>query len=568
MAKQKKSTSKKQSQTPEERALSRKIQATFKNAGFVYLPTRGKEVEFNGQRGDFDSIFLYENVLILCEETTAQTKDIKDHLKKKKIFYDEVIKCKSELIASLKADHPDKFNLFTNHSDSRYFVFILYVTKNKFNPPETVIEQFKPIVIVEYASLNYLHELSQAIKLSARNEICRFLGLKSGDIGVLDTSRPSANIETTIIYPEDNTGMKDGVRMVSFMMSADKLMNNSFVLRKDNWEKIELYQRLIKKGRIQNVRKHLVAKERAFVNNIIVSLPPGVTFRDSKGSNVEIDQIKDYNESYTMSFPDEFNTICIIDGQHRVFAHYEGGPSEEQIAPLRKKLHLLVTGLIFPSDMKLHDRLKFESEIFLDINSNARPVPPDVLLYIQTLQDPFSDIGIARKVLEKLNQRDPFHNLFQLSSMEVARIKIASIIKFALRGLVDIDPARKDTFYYHWTLESGKDLVANPNPDDLGEYIDYIVTALQIYFNAFKSTVSDEDWNDEDSKILSTTSINGFIIAYRHVLEREGVKDFKYYSTALPKLTVEFSKDKFPYTSSQYRMFSKDILKDCFGIEE
>lgn len=533
------------------------------------MPTRDQEVEFNGQRGDFDSVFVYENIIVLCEETTAQTKDIKDHLKKKKIFYDEVHKCKSDLIKLLKANHEEKFKTFASYADSRYFVFYLYITRNKFNPAEDVIEQFKPIQIVEFASLNYLYELSQSIKLSSRSEVFRYLGLRNRDIGVRDTSRSNATIDTTIIYPEDNTGMKDGVRMVSFMLSAEKLMNNSFVLRKDSWEKAELYQRLIKKNRIQNIRKHIATKERAFVNNIIVSLPQGVTFRDSSGNAVSIEDIQDYGKSYEMSFPDEFNTICIIDGQHRVFAHYEGGPAEEHIAPLRKKLHLLVTGLIFPPEIEEHDRLKFESEIFLDINSNAKPVPPDVLLFIQTLQDPFSDIGVARKVLEKLNQRDPFHNLFQMSSMEVSRIKIASIIKFALRSLVEIDDSgRKDTFYYHWAKETGNDLVNDRNPVLLAEYIDYIVTALQIYFNAFKSSHTDEEWNDEDSKILSTTSINGFIISYRHVLSKFGVKDFKYFSAALPKLTVEFSKDKFPYTSSQYRMFSKDILRDCFGIEE
>jgi DGQHR domain-containing protein len=553
----------------EKRAFSRKIQNAFKNAGFQYLPTRDKEVEFNGQRGDFDEVFLYENVLVICEETTTQEKDIKDHLKKKKIFYDEVDKCKKEVLEQLKSDHAEKFKLFKTYDDSRYFIFYLYFTKNKFNPTEEVIKQFLPIKIVEYGSLNYLFELSQSIKLSARSEIFRFLDLKSRDVGTNDPSRPQATIDTNIIYPQDNTGMKNGVRLVSFMMSAEKLITNSFVLRKDNWEKIELYQRLIKKSRIQNIRKHLAAKERAFVNNIIVSLPPGVSFINSKGEQVKIEDIKNYGESFTMSFIDEFNTICIIDGQHRVFAHYEGGPSEEHIAPLRQKLHLLVTGLIFPPEMPEHERLKFESEIFLDINSNARPVPPDVILFIQTLQDPFSGVGIARKVLEKLNQQAPFHNLLQMSSMEVSRIKIASIIKFALKGLVEIsDDGRQDSFYYHWAKTTGKELVNVKDPEVLKEYIDFITTSLSIYFNAFKSNYSQEEWDDKESKILSTTSINGFIIAYRRLLVHSEIKDFKFYSASLKKLTISFSKDKFPYASSQYSMFSKVILEECFGIVE
>ena len=61
----------------------------------------------------------------------------------------------------------------------------------------------------------------------------------------------------------------------------------------------------------------------------------------------------------------------------------------------RKKFHLLVTGLIFLSEMDDLARRKFESEIFLDINSEAKQVPPDVLLFIETLKDPFSALGIS-----------------------------------------------------------------------------------------------------------------------------------------------------------------------------
>lgn len=70
------------------------------------------------------------------------------------------------------------------------------------------------------------------------------------------------------------------------------------------------------------------------------------------------------------------NSICVIDGQHRIFAHYESGIDSKQeriIAELRKRLHLLVTGLIFPPEMSAEERVRIQSEIFVDINSNAKP---------------------------------------------------------------------------------------------------------------------------------------------------------------------------------------------------
>lgn len=61
--------------------------------------------------------------------------------------------------------------------------------------------------------------------------------------------------------------------------------------------------------------------------------------------------------------PDEMNSICIIDGQHRVYAHYEGeenDPDEIEIANLRRKLHLLVTGLVFPGKCLMSKKQKLK----------------------------------------------------------------------------------------------------------------------------------------------------------------------------------------------------------------
>ena len=45
------------------------------------------------------------------------------------------------------------------------------------------------------------------------------------------------------------------------MMSAEDLLNTCYVLRKDNWsESIWLYQRLIEKGKIKNIRNFLASK--------------------------------------------------------------------------------------------------------------------------------------------------------------------------------------------------------------------------------------------------------------------------------------------------------------------
>ena len=87
--------------------------------------------------------------------------------------------------------------------------------------------------------------MAQCIHHSARYEIFRFLGIKDEHLGNSSSEGAKTTIKAPIIYPEDVTGLRNGVRIVSFMMSAEKLLRNAYVLRKDNWEEsIFLYQRL------------------------------------------------------------------------------------------------------------------------------------------------------------------------------------------------------------------------------------------------------------------------------------------------------------------------------------
>ena len=75
------------------------------------------------------------------------------------------------------------------------------------------------------------------------------------------------------------------------------------------------------------------------------------------------------------------------------------------------------------------------------------------------------------------------------------------------------------------------------------------------------------EWNEKENKLLSVISLNGFIIAYNRQLKQNGLQNFQFYDNCLKKLKIDFSNDKFKYTSSQYRKFSDEILKKAFGID-
>ena len=427
---------------------------------------------------------------------------------------------------------------------------------------------FSELKFVQPKTLNYFQWITQCIKHSAKNEVFRFLGLRNGDIGPVSSSRESTSITAPIIYPKSFTGIKNDVRIVSFMMSAADLLNTCFVMRKDNWaESIWLYQRLIDKNKIKSIRAFLETKGEAFFNNIIVGLPDQVRFCDEKGEYKTIDKIGDLEGNCTLTFPKEMNSICVIDGQHRIFAHYESGidsKQEQTISKLRKELHLLVTGLVFPPEMSVEERARIQSEIFVDINSNAKPVPQNVLLHIRRMQKPIADDSLAQFVVEKLNKQGVFQNMLQISDLEGGKIKTASIVRFALRYLVTATPAEgKQSLFTYWNGD--KDAFKKLNGTAIEEYVSYCASIINQYFKAIKTCFIDQ-WSDEQSKMLSVVVVNGFIFALTRQLSINGVKDYNYYYNLFKPWNCDFSKEIFPYTSSQYRKFSTQILEEAFKI--
>lgn len=552
----------------QKRSFRTKIRNIFNTAGFEYLNTEGKHIQVGLRTVEVDFVLFYQNIILICEDTSTSKNNIKDHIRNKQEAFCEINHNFEDYLSWLKDTFPDKSSMLEDYSISRFKVFYLYFSMEALALSTNELRIYSGMKFVDPKTLNYFYHMSQCIKKSLRYEIFRFLELKSNDLGLNLSENSCSTIEASIIYPDDSVGLNNGVKVVSFMMSAESLLKTCYVLRKDNWEDtVYLYQRLIDRNKIKKIRDFLVSEKTSFYNNIIVVLPDDVQFYNKDNNPINLEDIDQF-KSCKMFIPKEMNSICIIDGQHRIFAHYEGSDndkSEKNIASLRRKLHLLVTGLIFPKEMREFERLQLQSKIFLDINSNAKSVPPDVILHIQGLRDPFSDFGISREVINQLNKENIFYDKFEMSALDKGKIKIASIIKFALKYLVTLEPSDgKKSIYSYWS--GNKNGMENLEKDALTEYIQYIVNYLKMYFSAIRKHNNDI-WNDSESKILSVTSINGYLIALRRQITATGIKDFEYYDACFAKLSKNYSKESFGYTSSQYYMFSTEILKNAFEID-
>lgn len=550
----------------EKAKLSKSIKDMFVYSGFTFLSIGDKHKSFGNRVGEFDQAFLFQNIILICEETIITKRErLKDHLLNKQEAAKQFIQKKADVINWLKADFPNDFEKYDTYNDcDRYELFFLYFTRPGADISSLIGgDRFDPFIFVPDRTLKYFLHISSCIKKSARFEIFKFLGLSGSKIGPTQSANDIKMIPITIISPADNTGDTDGIRMVSFMANADLLIENSYVLRNDNWEEsTSLYQRLIDKKKLDSVRSFLAKNRQTFYNNIIVGLPKEVEFRE-KNSNkiVSVSNISDFG-NYIMYFPNKFNSICIIDGQHRVYAHYEGNDKyEEIISDLRKRLHLLVTGLIFPPEMSEADIRKHQSKIFLDINDNSKPIPKDLLQKIYMISDPLSEVAIARRVIVELNQMAPFEGLFELSELDAGKIKTSTIIGYALKSLVILDIENKKSLYHYWDMDRQRKL--DRKEEDITNYISYAAKSLQVYFNALYN-LNKDSWNDKNSKILSVTSINGFIMAYQDSLPVYGVRNYDFYQERLSKLSMKFQEGEFSFTSSGYRKFASEIFRDIF----
>jgi DGQHR domain-containing protein len=545
--------------------LHSNVMKIFKQMGFEYVRTSDIHKEFGGIRGELDSTFLFENLILICEETISDSD--KNHLRKKDDYFGQIKNNKKDFVDWLKGIDADKFSKFDKYSLSRYKIFYIYITDNYVS--DEIKSQFNNFKFMGVSDLKYFVRITSCLRFTARNELYKYLGLDLDDISHASSTGVEKYIDSAVILPESSSGFPEGIQLVSFVMRAKDLMDCAYVFRKDNWEnKITYYQRLIEQKKIDNIRKFLASKKRTFIDNIIVSLPNNVKFQkiqDEKDVDIlELDII----ENIKIKIPYKINSIGVIDGQHRIYGHYEGSdPLEKEIRLLRDKRHLLVTGLYYNKrKFKEIDKRKFESELFLQINNEQKKVGKSILQYIKSLQDPYSSIGIATNVLTSLNRRDTFLNLFILSPLDTKGIKTPTIIQYGLQDLVEISDG-KETLFKYWTHPK-KNLLLNNKSADIDElYEEYIVfctSSISIFFNAIKSKFRLFWVLDSKSKLLTVTSIVAFLHSFRKTLEKyKAVKDFAFYQTKLNHLDIDFSKGKFKYVSSQWPKLVDEIMS-CF----
>ncbi|MFT4170412.1 MAG: DGQHR domain-containing protein [Dysgonomonas sp.] len=594
MARQTKKTKKKVRLTPEQKAQNllkrtqeNEIRAIFKNLGFYRLPNiDGKEIVYKDRTSEMDDIFVCENIILITEYTIA--KNPGEHIKNKTIFYNKVIENKKEFVNFLNTE--PKLNSFKKfyedtikpkYSLNQLKIEILYCSR--FSISEEHKKNANGVVFFDYHLVQYFKSLARVIKRTGKYEFCDFIGIPYEEFGdnILKSDETTSNKYLGHILPEEKSYFKGGYKIVSFYIDANSLMRRSFVLRQEGWRKkdnIGYYQRMFDSKKISNMRKYLSEKERVFINNIITTISEDkIKLFDNKDNELTIDENGQFsNSSKTKVIPtkieitDECNIIGLIDGQHRTFAYHEGDDIyENKIKSIRDIQNLLVTGIIFPKKEKKETRLKFEANLFLEINNTQTKIKSQLTQEIELMINPFSSISIGKKILIKLNENGPLENLIEQYSFERGKLKTASIVSFGLKPLIKLDEKSTDSLFYIWS-NSKKMILKDKETEEyelLEEYTKFCIEKIRDIFIAIKNNLSREQWylysHDTQEGVLNVTFFNGILNLLRFLIENNQVNGYMEYSKKLSG--KDFNKFPFKsYKSSQYRKMGQDIYVKYF----
>ncbi|MEW9309858.1 hypothetical protein [Labrys neptuniae] len=574
MAKAKVAKPKKKAPTPEERAKRnlqrrhrREIREVFSAVGFQRVEgASDKEFTYGGVTSDFDDVFILENVVVFAEYTTAS--DISEHAKKKYLMYDRIRKDDAQFIGFARSAPLNIAGaLGSKYSDNQIRVILLYCS---LNTVQTELKnQINHALFMDYSIVRYFRLLTKTVRRSAQHEILAFLGVECkvfADKALNANASPRDSFSGSVL-PEHHSKFPKGYKVVSFYIQPSALLSRAYVLRRDGWrDRNGLYQRMILRHKLDSIRKYLVDQKRVFVNNIIVTLPSGTKIVDSNENTINTATIHT-TQPAVISIPSEFNSVGIIDGQHRVFSYYEGGANENIIGTLRSQQNLLVTGIIYPDNVSNPEKTRFEAGLFLEINSTQSNAKSELTQAINQLIRPFLADSIARDVLDKLNDgQGALSGKFSQNFFDSGGLHTTSVVSYGLRPLVR--PSAPGPLFARWNDVDKDTFVSFENDAARKRYIDYCASQIGLFFSAAKSRLPANRWTTSrtiQDRLLTPTVVNGLIGAMRQALDAGVDIEFDHLRDRFAGLeTFEFEK----YRSSQYTVMSTALFKTFFAPDE
>ncbi|MBI2558133.1 DGQHR domain-containing protein [Candidatus Woesearchaeota archaeon] len=375
-----------------------------------------KQFLLKGTKQDLDILAFDKTgkLMLLVESTQAQS-DKKQERKLAIMKLKEIENNLSNVVEFLKdnklvsTEDYDNLIKYLKHSNSNIRTTVKKIFLNLND--DFIENQEDNVYLIDGKRFIYFNEIINLLGEFTKYELYSYLDIspKGMALNIDDFERSS--------LPYPNPALKVAVgplanmEMYVFKISPANLLKYVKVIRNKQWEE-KAYQRSLDQKKLKSIQEYVVSNKNRFPNNIIVTLPNNSKF------------IASNEEGFgNLTFDQNFNSLCLIDGQHRLFAFVKllnKNIDASEFEKIKEEYQLIVTGVKF---LPGSDFTKEEAKLFSDINTTQLKVNQDLLDTILTHVNPQHKRATSKSILIHLNSNGFFRNKFKLFKLENKLLK-------------------------------------------------------------------------------------------------------------------------------------------------
>jgi len=395
----------------------------------------GPEIKLRekSKNGEVDAVAIYNNIICLIGINKGISSNVEKEIKKYFEKLDKIVKIsdtslklaittKDEKKIKEKKKIAEEYLTEIEEHKKKYDKDYDLILKKMFFCPKKYIddeiiekERQEGNIIIDKDTYEYLEEvLNRLNKKFIFNDFMHLISIKKIDLDKKGASRTDKPGQTKPYTANRIELEKDKIIMYSSTPRVEDIINYITVLRMARKYDKKGFQRMVKATRLNKINEYLETNE-TFPNNIIIAFDPEI-YKDEK------DFYKAVNGG-EIQFYDEYNSLIIIDGQHRLFSFVRGDKSNRFI---------LVTFIFFMNG-KREDLLM--EKLFYKINKTQERLDPSLSFFLEAKIDPSSESNFWYNVFkEKLDKTGFFAGRFSFKETTMkkgdAKKSIVSVIAY------------------------------------------------------------------------------------------------------------------------------------------
>lgn len=258
-------------------------------------------------------------------------------------------------------------------------------------------------LIIDKDVFEYFDEVSKRLdRKFPFFDFMHFLKVRKVDTQKKGASRTKEPAQSSAFSVSRLELKKDKITMYSFSPRVEDIEGYVTVLRVARKYDKEGFQRMIKSTRLKAINEEYLSGNETFPNNIIIALNPDLYEEEGRF----------YDEgNSTIRLLDEYNSLIIIDGQHRFFSLVTGHKSDR---------HILVTLVFFRNKTKRKNYVPMV-KMFYKINKKQERIDPNLSFFLLASIDPKSEENFWHDVFRKLDAKGLLANRFSFKETTMRR---------------------------------------------------------------------------------------------------------------------------------------------------